>query len=106
VGVTDAAGKYSLTTRKQNDGALAGRYKVGFAKYEAPPPAAENATPAADKASYDVSDEYPAGYNPDAVPEAPPSKNLLPEKYADPNQSGFNAEVKAEPNTFDFDLPE
>jgi hypothetical protein len=106
VGVTDAAGNYSLTTRKQNDGALVGRYKVGFAKYEAPPPAAENPTPAADKASYDVSDEYPAGYNPDAVPEAPPSKNLLPEKYADPTQSGFTAEVKAQANTFDFDLPE
>ena len=106
VGVTDAAGNYSLTTRKQNDGALVGRYKVGFAKYEAPPPAAENATPAADKPSYDVSDEYPAGYNPDAVPEAPPSKNLLPEKYADANQSGFTAEVKAQANTFDFDLPE
>jgi hypothetical protein len=103
VGVTDASGKYLLTTRKQNDGAIVGRYKVGFAKYEAPPAEAVTTQTNPD---YDVSDEYPPGYNPDAVAEAPPAKNLLSAKYADPSQSGFTVEVKAESNTFDFDLPE
>jgi hypothetical protein len=102
VGVTDAAGKYSLTTRKKDDGAVVGRYKVGFAKYQGPPPTA--AEPAKMHADYDVSNEYPPGYNPDAVPETPPAKNLLPAKLADPLQSGFAAEVKPESNTLDFDL--
>lgn len=105
VGVTDASGKYALTTRKQGDGAVAGRYKVGFAKYEGPPPGAATESTKM-HADYDISNEYPPGYNPDAVPEAPPSKNLLPDKYADPSQSGFTAEVKAQANTIDFDLPE
>ena len=102
VGVTDASGKYALTTRKKDDGATVGRYKVSFAKYEGQPPAAAGSTKV--HADYDVSNEYPPGYNPDAVPEAAPAKNLLPPKYSDPNSSGFTAEVGKSGNTYDFDL--
>jgi hypothetical protein len=102
VGVTDATGKYTLTTRKSGDGAVPGRYKVTMAKYEG------KETPTTDPsqahANYDISNEYPPGYNPDAVPEAPPSQNLLPAQYSDPATSGFSAEVVKGENTYNFDL--
>src|SRR5262245_44430313 len=102
VGVTDAAGKYALTTRIKDDGAVVGRYKVSFAKYQSQQPPSTGGGKA--HPDYDISDAYPPGYNPDAVPDAPPSKNLLPAKLADPNQSGFTAEVVKGGNTHNFDL--
>ena len=32
------------------------------------------------------------------------AKNLIPPKYASPATSGFHADVKADTNTFDFNL--
>jgi hypothetical protein len=90
VGVTDASGKYQLTTRKKDDGAVPGRYKVTLAKYEG------KNTPVTDAsemhADYDISNEYPPDFDPYAA-EAPPSKNLFPTKYANPSTSGLTAEV-------------
>jgi len=101
VGVTDASGKYALTTRKKDDGAVVGRYKVSFAKYEGQPPTTSGST---NVPADDLTNRYPPGYNPDAVPEAPPAENLLPPKFSDPNSSGFSAEVGKSGNTHDFDL--
>ena len=102
VGVTDDSGKYSLTTINRDDGAMPGRYQVTVAKYES----GQSATPETQQvhADYDVSDEYAPGYNESAASFAPPSKNLLPDKYADPTTSGFFAEVVAGNNTHNFDL--
>jgi hypothetical protein len=99
VGVTDASGKYMLTTRAKDDGATAGKYKVTFAKYEGKPSTGSTEV----HADYDISNEYPAGYNPDAQVDTP-SKNLLPVKYALPESSGYTADVVEGENTFDFDL--
>jgi hypothetical protein len=100
-GITDASGKYQLTTRKKDDGALPGQYKVTIAKYQGKP--AATIDPGNVTADYDISDEYPAGYNPDAQDNSP-SKNLLPSKYSNPETSGFEAKVVEGENTHDFDL--
>jgi hypothetical protein len=99
VGVTDASGKYMLTTRAKDDGAAPGKYKVTFAKYESKQTTGSTEV----HADYDISNEYPAGYNPDAQVDTP-SKNLLPAKYSSPESSGFTADVVEGENTFDFDL--
>lgn len=80
VGRTDSAGRYSLTTFEQGDGAIPGEYGVQVVKYEEPP------------------DEVADG-------ETPPLKSLIPEKYASVARSGLKATVAdGADNTFDFDL--
>lgn|SRR5262245_1226567 len=101
VGVTDASGQYALTTSVNGDGAKPGSYKVTLAKYEGDKaPTSESEV----HADYDIADEYPAGYDESAAGFDAPAKNLLPDKYADPNASGFTAEVVEGPNTHNFDL--
>lgn len=106
-GTTDASGVYKLTTKVSGDGAAQGRYLISVAKYDSKLPAAApaEATPAADP--YDITNEYPTGYNEMAASEiaASISKNLLPKKYSMPQTSGLTADVQAEgTNSFDFDL--
>jgi hypothetical protein len=102
VGTTDASGNYKLTTRKKDDGAVAGRYKVTFAKYEGGP--SEVAAAGEVHADYDITNEYPEGYDESAAAEIEPSKNLLPDKYAEPSTSGLTAEVVEGENKHDFNL--
>ena len=95
--LTDAEGKYKLTTTKSGDGAVPGSYKVKVLKW--------------DKAPVDTSkmvrnmtyEEEQKAYNPDAKPAAPP-KNLLPKKYESENTSGLSHMVAESPSTFDIDL--
>jgi hypothetical protein len=92
-GVTDAAGRYSLTTFTSGDGAVPGQYKVKIVKVKA----AEGVA-AADQDSED----YVAPT--EGQPEVGKSENLLPANYADPNQSGLTATVGEDKNSIDFDL--
>jgi hypothetical protein len=94
-GVTNADGKYQLTTYAANDGAIPGSYSVTIAKQvtegRAPDPVNEE------------------DYKPPEETEgkAPPvsSVTLLPPKYASPTSSGLKAEVKSDgAQTFDFPL--
>jgi hypothetical protein len=108
-GVTDASGVYKLTTRNSGDGAVAGKYNISIAKYDTkldpPKKEANNAeTEGKLKDPYDITNEYPTGYNEMQASEiaASLSKNLLPKKYADPTTSKLQAEVTQGPNTFDF----
>ena len=95
-GRTDANGKYELTTRKSNDGALPGDYLVSIAK-------ADDAAAAPQKfISQDDPNYNPfAGKNPTPKPA---SKSGIPEKYGDVKTSGLTARVNAEKNSIDFDL--
>jgi hypothetical protein len=98
-GTTDASGRYSLTTRT-SDGAIPGDYKVTITKYDAPPPTTGGPAETTPEGG------MPASYT-GADPDTPPSKNLLPEKYANGDTSGFTAKVTAgAPNTHDFALEE
>jgi len=98
VGVTDSAGKYSLTTQKKDDGAIPAEYKVSITKFDGP-----KATTGGGEAA-GPNGEMPASYT-GAAPEAPPPKNLLPAKYASPDTSGFKATVsKGSTTPHNFDL--
>ena len=99
-GRTDAEGKFQLTTRKPNDGAVPGDYIVTVAKAGAEPTIM----------SYDatqsggMSPEYIASMKNAAKPTKQ-VKGLLPAKYANVKESGLVRTVTASgPNEFDFDL--
>ena len=101
-GITDASGKYTLSTSKAGDGAVPGEYGVKIVKYEGQP------QQAAGSGSEGETDEsgYPASYDgaaPEGEDEGAPA-NLLPEKYADPSTSDLKATVQEGDNTFDFPL--
>lgn len=88
-GISDASGRFKLSTFAAGDGALPGKYRVTVTKFAAAP------------ASPDVDSP---GYAPPSA-SAPPPKSLLPETYADPAKSGLTAEVVAgKANVFEFDL--
>jgi len=92
-GQTDENGQYVLTTSDPEDGAVAGRYKVAIAKFEAPQAPASSGT----------GDSYEPPGTVAASAIAKP-KAFLPERYASTATSGLSAEVKEEDNTIDFDL--
>ena len=97
VGLTDAAGKYSLTTRKKDDGAIPGDYKVSVTKFDGPKPTAGGTT------QLKEGELHSADYTGEEA-EAPPPQNLLPAKYAHPDTSGFTATVSAGGTPHNFDL--
>jgi hypothetical protein len=72
-------GSYSLKTYKNDDGAILGKHKVTVISLE------------------DQAGRLPEDRNP-----LPPP--IVPLKYNFPDKSGLTAEVKDEPNTFDFHL--
>lgn len=83
-GLTDSSGEYRLTTFESADGAVPGSYLVTVMKTRV------EANP---KAKHD--------------PNEPPEHhvNLLPERYTNPQGSGFTAEIKkGDANQFTFDL--
>ena len=103
-GVTNASGIYKLTTRESGDGALVGKYTVTIAKYNQRLEPKPTGSPEKPVDPYDITNEYPAGYNEMQSSEiaASLSKNLLPAKYANPITSKLEAEVKKTKNTCDF----
>jgi len=89
-GKTDSNGRYTLSTAKPGDGAVAGQYKVAISKFEQPAAAAGGTS---------EKDYVP----PKEGETAPAPKNLLPAKYASPNTSGLTATVKdSGENKIDF----
>jgi hypothetical protein len=95
-GVTDVTGVYKLTTRTAGDGAAVGTYKVAVSKYDKrvePPQKSENSGKLTDP--YDITNEYPTGYNEMQASElaASLSKNLLPAHYSNPETSKLQVEV-------------
>ena len=100
-GVTDASGKYSLTTFASGDGAVAGQYGVKIVRYEGGADEAAGGAGAEPEEPGGIPDA--AGVGEEGEEESEP-KNVLPEKYADPGTSELNATVGEGGGTFDFTL--
>ena len=85
--ITDAQGRYALTTFRRGDGALPGDYNVIVMKFDAV-----------------TGDTTGKKYVP--AQEVPEPKNQLPARYAQPGKSGLKATVTADAkaNVFDFSL--
>jgi len=87
VAITDASGRYELTTFVRGDGAVPGDYKVAVSKM-----------------TQDVVESAPGEkYEPPTGP-IPEPKNQLPAKYADADKSGLKATVTTGSNAADFSL--
>ena len=80
-GMTDASGKFSLTTLDPGDGALPGSYQVTITKKET----------VGKEYTQEEANAYYAEHQ--TQPPAPEIKNVLDEKYAQPETSGLTAEV-------------
>ncbi len=94
-GRTDKDGSFRLTTYSSNDGAIAGKHVVVVSKFDVPPPTKE----------YDIND---INYQPPGLGQStsPPSKKLLPAKYADAKTSDLIAVVSGDggPNDMTLEL--
>jgi Carboxypeptidase regulatory-like domain len=98
-GITDAQGKYKLTTVEAGDGALPGSYKIAVTKFEN---AADNIPLTADPNDSKSMDSIYSKVNTKAVTK---SKNHIAAMYQNPLGSGLTAEVKdSGPNNFDFEV--
>ena len=98
-GMTDASGKYALTTFEGGDGAGPGEYGVKIEKYAGG--SAGEETGEGDEGM--MSADYEAGLRSEGGEGGEP-KSLLPEKYSDPSSSGLKATVTEGENSFDFPL--
>jgi hypothetical protein len=100
-GTTDAAGKYTITTLGKS-GATPGKNQVAITKQSGassvPKAASGPATPPSPEEIQKMAGEMKGAMRGAKV------ENLLPKKYADPAQSGFNADVQPGKSTFDFTL--
>lgn len=85
--VTDASGKFELTTNEPKDGALPGSYNVGVTKMDKD---SVDSTAAPDGSA----EEGMMLSGPGAGRVAPRPKSLIPDKYTNPNKSGITVEVK------------
>jgi hypothetical protein len=97
-GITDAAGKFKLSTFLADDGAQEGEYRIKVSKFDIKKPTKE------EQQKYVTLEEEQKMQFPDDLP-TPPAKNLLPKKYASEASSGFTYTVtKKGPNTVELKL--
>ncbi|RMF39873.1 MAG: hypothetical protein D6753_12765 [Planctomycetota bacterium] len=98
-GVTDAEGKFTLTTEVNGDGALPGSYKVAISKYLVADDNLPEEVNPDDEASMD------AIYGSLDTSKEQANKPLIDPMYSDPNGSGLTAEVKKDgENYFEFEV--
>lgn len=98
-GLTDAEGKYKLTTEKAGDGAVPGSYKISITKNE------NETLDLPTKVDPNDSKSMDAIYSKIDTRKKQKSTNVIPEMYANPKGSGLSAEVKGSgTNNFDFEL--
>ena len=97
-GTLDSLGKYSLTAADPKVGVPVGRYEVTV---KPPVAAVIDINPSSDE----YMKKMQGGGGADSLAASKPAAaSDIPEKFNDPKTSGLVFEVKAGPNTFDFDL--
>ena len=98
-GVTDAAGKFQLTTFVAGDGAQPGEYRVKVSKYDT-----KKASTADKKEYMSFEEEQKMVFSGDELP-TPPAKNLLPKKFDNDATSGITHTVTKSSSTLDIAIP-
>jgi hypothetical protein len=100
-GLTDAEGKFHLTTYEQGDGAVLGEHVVTITKTTgSTPPAGPPSTGNNDPEDFENYVPPSLGVTPEPV-----VKHLVPERYSSAETSGLTAKVGSEgANEFTFDL--
>lgn len=96
-GITDAAGKFKLSTFLADDGAQAGDYRIKVSKFDIKKPTKEEQDryiSIEEEQKIQFGDEKPT----------PPAKNLLDKKFASEATSGFTHTVKKGANTVELKL--
>src|SRR5262245_689213 len=96
-GITDAEGKFKLSTFLADDGAQAGDYRIKVSKFDIKKPTKE------EQDKYVSVEEEQKMQFPDDKP-TPPLKNILPTKYANEASSGFTHTVTKGKNTVEIKL--
>ena len=92
IGITDSHGEFRLTTFSDNDGAVAGEYRIAISKTRL-----EGITTPKEVDAFIAREHKP--------PPLPKTIHLLPEKFSVPDKSGLSATVSADkPNDCQFDL--
>jgi hypothetical protein len=95
--ITDAEGKYALTTWEAGDGARPGEYRVKLSKQEQqtvdPSKLVQNLSYEEEQKIYVESKKAP-----------PPAKRLIPSKYENDETSGLIHKVEEKPTTFDIKI--
>jgi hypothetical protein len=97
-GVSDAAGRYQLTTYVAGDGAQSGEFRVRVLKYDTKKPTREE-----QEKYITLEEEQKIVFAQDEKP-IPPAKNLLPKKYESEITSGLKHTVPKSASTFDIPL--
>ena len=95
--MTDAEGKYALTTWATGDGARPGEYRVKVSKQEL---AAVDPSKLVQNLSYEEEQKI---YVENKKP-APPPKRLIPGKFENEQTSGLIHKVEEKPTTFDIKI--
>jgi hypothetical protein len=96
-GITDAAGKFKLSTFLADDGAQEGDYRIKVSKFDIRKPTKEEQ----DK-YISIEEEQKMQFG-DEKP-TPPAKNVLNPKYANETTSGFTFTVKKGENSVELKL--
>lgn len=95
--ITDADGKYALSTWEAGDGARPGEYRVKVSKQE-------QATVDPSKMVQNLTIEEEQKIYVEAKKAPPPAKRLIPAKYEDDQTSGLTHTVDKKPTTFDIKI--
>jgi hypothetical protein len=95
--ITDAEGKYALTTWEAGDGARPGQYRVKVSKQEQ-----ETVDPSTRVQNLSYEEEQKI-YVENMKP-APPPKRLIPARFENEQTSGLTHTVEDRPTTFDIKI--
>jgi hypothetical protein len=98
-GITDADGKFQMTTYESGDGAQAGSFRVKVAKYDT----SKGAVVAEDAKPISYEEEQKLQFAPDEKP-TPQAKNILPKKYNSETSSGITHTVADGPSTLEIKI--
>jgi PBP1b-binding outer membrane lipoprotein LpoB len=92
MGVTDASGKFKLTTFSADDGAQEGNYRIKVLKFDSSKATKQEVLTYEQEQKMQFGDERPT----------PPAKNTLPKKYESEATSGLTHTVAKAASTLDI----